>query len=149
MTKSSKMISTALSAVLLCALALSFVTSYAWLSGGNQIEPLIDSSVITQYFESGRGTADDPFIIHTPRHMYNFAWLQYMGQFNEPDPDNPGTLKQYYFELCDGDNEYAHNHNDSGIEGGVLDMAGWTLPPAGTPKTWSEIVQAVPTQPAM
>ncbi len=134
MTKSRKMISTALSAVLLCALALSFVTSYAWLSGGNQIEPMIDSSVITQYFESGRGTEAEPFIIHTPRHMYNFAWLQYMGQFNEEDPDNRGTIRQYYFELCDGNNEYAHDHNDSGIEGGALDMTGWTLPPVGTPK---------------
>ena len=34
------------------------------------------------YFASGSGEADDPFIINSPVHLYNLAWLQYLGYFN-------------------------------------------------------------------
>ena len=52
-----------------------------------------------------------PFGITVPRHLYNFAWLQYLGFYNKPAENG----KQYYFEL--GDN---------------IDMTGWVLPPIGT-----------------
>lgn len=120
-----------LTLILVLSLLLSSVgTSFAWLSGSNEAETGVNSYVLTQYFESGSGTAEDPFIIHTPRHLYNLAWLQYMGMFNVTED---GHVKQYYFELCDGTNTWSQSHNDTaGISGGVLDMGGWTLPPIGT-----------------
>ena len=52
-----------------------------------------------------------PYGITVPRHLYNFAWLQYLGFYNKPSDNG----KQFYFEL--GDN---------------IDMTGWVLPPIGT-----------------
>ena len=70
------------------------------------------------YFAYGNGTpttAEHPenrvYGITVPRHLYNLAWLQYLGYFNLEEENG----KQYYFEL--GDN---------------IDMTGWTLPPIGT-----------------
>ena len=70
------------------------------------------------YFAYGNGTptsAEHPndrvYGITVPRHLYNLAWLQYLGFFNLEEENG----KQYYFEL--GDN---------------IDMTGWTLPPIGT-----------------
>ncbi len=67
------------------------------------------------YYESGTGTALDPFIISTPKHLYNFAWLQDIGTYNK-DTNSDGNLdKQYFFKI----------KND-------LDMTGYVLPPIGT-----------------
>lgn len=125
--------------MLLCiAMLVPYIgTSFAWLGGTSEIEAGVEASVLSRYFESGTGTEENPFIIHTPRHLYNLAWLQYMGMFNEEDEDSAGNVKQYYFELCDGDNEWADDNDDDGIakDGNgdrVLDMDGWTLPPIGT-----------------
>lgn len=68
------------------------------------------------YFAYGNGydTTDPnprPFGISTPRHLYNLAWLHYMGQFDD---------RQYYFELADS------------IPDEGLDMTGYILPPIGT-----------------
>ena len=70
------------------------------------------------YFAYGNGsptTTEHPenrvYGITTPRHLYNLAWLQYLGIFNAANENG----KQYYFELADN-----------------IDMTGWTLPPIGT-----------------
>lgn len=64
----------------------------------------------TSYYESGSGDSiDDPYIISNRNHLYNLAWLQYMGRYNSP------SITQKYFKL----------KND-------IDMRGLTLPPIGT-----------------
>ena len=64
----------------------------------------------TSYYESGSGNSpQDPYIISNRNHLYNLAWLQYMGMYNNP------TITQKYFKL----------KND-------IDMNGLTLPPIGT-----------------
>lgn len=74
---------------------------------------ILDGVVDGAYFAYGNGsplnneTGDKPYGITTPRHLYNLAWLTYLGYFN----DKP----QMYFEL--GEN---------------IDMTGWALPPIGT-----------------
>ena len=65
------------------------------------------------YFARGEGTSSSPFIINKPIHLYNLAWLQYIGYFN--DENAP-----YYFALDPLDDQT------------TLDMAGWVLPPIGT-----------------
>ena len=67
------------------------------------------------YYESGTGTANDPFIISTPKHLYNLAWLQNIGKYNL-DTNIDGNLdSQKYFKL----------KND-------INMSGYVLPPIGT-----------------
>ena len=58
------------------------------------------------YFAYGSGTDADPFGISSPRHLYNLAWMQYLGMFED---------RQYHFELA----------ND-------VNMSGYYLPPIGT-----------------
>ena len=67
------------------------------------------------YYESGTGTANDPFIISTAKHLYNLAWLQDIGKYNQ-DTNIDGNLdSQKYFKL----------KND-------INMSGYVLPPIGT-----------------
>ena len=66
------------------------------------------------YYAYGEGTAEKPFGITRPRHLYNLAWLQYLGTYNKPAENG----KPYYFEL--GDN---------------VDMTDWVLPPIGDENT--------------
>ena len=111
--KKRKILQTAALSVLLASTITAGV-SFAWFYttaniGGNQGEanglPIIGSSK-SAYFAYGKGTSSQPYGIKTPRHLYNLAWLQYLGYFND---------QQYYFELADN-----------------IDMTGWTLPPIGT-----------------
>ena len=83
----------------------------------------IDGSTLGAYFAYGDGIPTDQqgnhrvYGINKPRHLYNLAWLQYLGYFEKTD--NSGNIIQYYFEI------------DPNLEG-ELDMSGWTLPPIGT-----------------
>lgn len=99
-------------AVLIGALQYSF----SWF-----IRPLnftmpgdIGGSTEVSYFESGDGSSEKPYVISSPVHLYNLAWLQYLGYFNLGDNINNG-LAQSYFVL----------KND-------IDMDGIAIPPIGT-----------------
>ena len=65
----------------------------------------------TSYTDEEHKAVDTPaaYEIKTPEQLYNLAWLQYMGYFN--DSDEP----PFYFYLS-----------------ADLDMTGWVLPPIGT-----------------
>ena len=115
---------TSLALLALCS-ALSLGSSLAWFSpsadignnGGTKDLP-IDGSTISSYFAYGDGQPyqedENGKIIHQPygikiqRHLYNLAWLQYLGMFNF-------DTTQQYFELADN-----------------VDMDGWIIPPIGT-----------------
>lgn len=93
--------------------------SQAWFSKTTSLTPGWSGTSDGAYFAYGNGVKrnqenekDQPYGITSPRHLYNLAWLQYLGFFNELDGNNYTT---YYFELA----------ND-------VDMTGWTLPPIGT-----------------
>lgn len=57
----------------------------------------VKGSSMGAYFAYGEGTSGSPFGINNPRHLYNLAWLQYLGYFNNHivGPDS-GPV---YFEL--------------------------------------------------
>ena len=69
------------------------------------------------YFADGDGSSAHPFIINTPRHLYNLAWLQYLGYFNN-NLVGPAS-GPVYFAL------------DENLQG-PLNMGGLTIPPIGT-----------------
>ena len=98
--------------------AVAFATStFAWFAyipalefgtGSGKIN--VGAGSETSYYESGSGDSiEDPYIISNRNHLYNLAWLQYMGMYNSPN------IRQKYFKL----------KND-------IDMSGITLPPIGT-----------------
>ncbi len=102
------------SVLLACGAALA--VTFSWFSNGNNVTRAIEGNTAGAYFASGKGTEDDPYIINKPVHLYNLAWLQYIGYFNK-DSNGDNTIdSQYYFKL-----------------GADITMTSeWTLPPIGT-----------------
>lgn len=101
----------------LIATALVLVLSIpavAWFLEAEDISPDVHGSAMTGYFYAGNGSIDHPYQLKSAKHVYNLAWLQYMGYLNEEDP-NTGKINQLYFELIDD-----------------IDMDGIILPPIGT-----------------
>ena len=94
----------------------TIASSLAWLSDKRDIE--INSKVggasEGAYFAYGDGSIESPYGIETARHLYNLAWLQYLGYFNKPKNN---TITPVYFEL-----------------NADINMTGWVLPPIGTTK---------------
>lgn len=88
--------------------------SYAWFKNKNIIQEAFVGKSYGSYFAYGNGTAEKPYGITRPLHLYNLAWLQYLGHFNQADES--GKLKrQFHFELGDD-----------------FDASTLTLPPIGT-----------------
>ncbi len=80
--------------------------SFSWFTNKNNItNSNLTGKTLGAYFARGNGTSTDPYVINKPIHLYNLAWLQYIGYFKE----------ETYF-IIESD----------------LDMSGWILPPIGT-----------------
>jgi hypothetical protein len=94
-----------------------FAGSFAWfqdLNAANMNNG--EGQTASAYFAGGDGSAASPYLIDKPVHLYNLAWLQYLGFFNKTtDGTAAGTLDQKHFALS-----------------ADLDMTGWVLPPIGT-----------------
>ena len=97
--------------LLALAVIVLISVSLAWF-GKPPLFP-VGGEVMPGYFAGGNGTAAAPYVINRPIHLYNLAWLQNMGRFNEKNED--GTYTQFHFVLA-----------------ADLDMTGWVLPPIGT-----------------
>lgn len=108
-------------------IGITISISYAWFTSGNQFDsPEVSGYSKAAYFAGGDGSKDNPYIIANKRHLYNLAWLQYLGKFNqEVGSDDENTayvdesqyMKTYYFEL----------NND-------IDCGDMYMPPIGTTK---------------
>jgi hypothetical protein len=110
---------------LFISIVFIFCTSFSWFIDDNTKKTTIDGSTPTAYYKSGDGSKDNPYIIAKPIHLYNFAWLQYMGTYNKTDSD--GNLIQTYFKIESDDTDESGN--------AVLDMSNTkysVLPPIGT-----------------
>ncbi len=102
--------------LLLMIFALLVHASVAWFAAIFPVAPdgQFSASSIAAYFAGGDGNIDTPYEIEKPIHLYNLAWLQYLGLFNQ-DKDGDGQIEQNYFVL----------NND-------VDMTGLVIPPIGT-----------------
>ena len=103
-----------LSAVISTGVVIGISSAISWFLPAIVIEASdnkITGTIEGAYYESGEGTEELPFVISQPRHLYNLAWLQYLGYYNKAAENG----KQYYFVL---------KHD--------IDMSGWTIPPIGT-----------------
>ena len=99
------------------------ITSLAWFSNSYQFTPDASGSAVTGYFAGGDGSKEHPYQINSPIHVYNLAWLQYMGYLNE---EEDGTITQLYFEIIEPIKEPGEEQD------GKIDMEGIVLPPIGT-----------------
>ena len=91
---------------ILLTIGLLVTASYAWFINSEFVEPNISGYSVAAYFGGGDGTTNNPFIIKNQRHLYNLAWLQYLGYFNKQATGNyakykagSGTLTQYSFSI--------------------------------------------------
>lgn len=79
------------------ATIIAITNSAAWFTHtafvGKSQNPF-GGTVEDAYYAYGDGTADNPFGISRPRHLYNLAWLQFLGFYNHTNDH------QYYFELA-------------------------------------------------
>ena len=95
---------------MILSLFSSIGITFAWWFVDNMLVSNVTGKTPPSYFAFGDGSEEDPYGISSPVHLYNLAWLQYLGQFN-----NPEEQKQYHF-VVDKD----------------IDMTGLVLPPIGT-----------------
>lgn len=103
---------------LVLGVAISVTSSLSWFDETVKIETENVTGVSEgAYFHSGNGTKDYPYTITRKRHLYNLAWLQYLGYFATKDSSGNMSGKQntVYFRLL----------ND-------VDMDGMNIPPIGT-----------------
>lgn len=119
-----KKIFTTLSITLISMLFLAAAiisATQAWFTLVADYIPTWKSSSEGAYFAYGNGKAraegseNEPYGITRPIHLYNLAWLQYLGYFDINDVDDEYSLDNVRFELA-----------------ADIDMTGWTLPPIGT-----------------
>lgn len=110
-----KRIFRSLAALLIIVISFSAI-SFAWLASGKYLNfpSSFGGSATPAYFAGGDGSKDNPFRITNPVHLYNLAWLQYLGYFNRREGFN-NDRDQTYFEL-----------------GKDVDMRGTAIPPIGT-----------------
>ena len=108
---------------------LAWIAAFVHIDNTTKNNTPISAQTLGAYFAYGNGLPTSQahpeyrvYGITKPRHLYNLAWLQYLGYFDRTDSTNPGDKKdgekygtQFYFELA----------ND-------LNMQGWVLPPIGT-----------------
>ncbi len=88
--KNKKLTSHIIALFVICSLLITYVSaSLAWLAEDTSKPLNVSGSSISSYFASGKGTAEDPYELNHPRHVYNLSWLQNSGYFEE----------KTYFEL--------------------------------------------------
>ncbi len=100
-----------------CLLIVTITVAYAWYItkvADDFKSPLITGKSTAAYYAGGDGSKAKPYKIANERHLYNLAWLQYLGTYNK-DYDEDGVIDQYYFEVI----------ND-------IDCNDLVLPPIGT-----------------
>ena len=102
----------------------AIASTIAWFDNKTSVTPaIIEGSSQGAYFGGGDGTEGTPYLIKNQRHLYNLAWLQYLGEFNKNvDSDSTAVDKQYYFK------------RDDSLQANGLDRSSFVLPPIGTEK---------------
>ena len=92
------------------------VAAFCWFAQSDGFSTNFKSSTATAYFAGGDGSREKPYQITAPVHLYNLAWLQYLGYFNLRNGFNNGRAQSYFKLTAD------------------IDMSVYTLPPIGTEK---------------
>ncbi len=107
----------AITVVLLIVSFITFLTSaFGWLSIYHTVPANVGAGVYADYFDGGDGkSANTAYGLSEPIHVYNLAWLQYMGILNSTYTADGTKIQQPYFKV----KKY-------------IDMEGMIIPPIGT-----------------
>lgn len=99
--------------------------SLMWFAKMNAINLDFGGSVLSQYFDSGDGSEEDPFVITRPKHWENLVWLHNnVSTFYQAINNGSGDAtseKGYYFQVGKlnpdiGDGVYyVYDYNDNGM----------------------------------
>ena len=101
-------------------------STLAWFKGEITLQGLT-GGMKGAYFAGGDGSADNPYQITHPIHLYNLAWLQYLGTFNNDKATNPETGS-----VLTDSSGHQMTYRYHFVIKNDLDMSGWALPPIGT-----------------
>jgi len=90
--------------LLIGVICVTTTSIYAWYLGYVGLDPKTDEiriSANSTYYAAGNGTKENPYIITKPRHLYNLAWLQDLGYYDETKDSDTSTseIDPFYFEL--------------------------------------------------
>ena len=110
--------------MLVFCIVSSFITaSLAWFAEVADIntDGEFSGESVAAYFGKGDGTKENPYYVSTANHVYNLAWLQNSGAFNE---------NKTYFKLCDSEGEPIEL-DMKGLISGTEQTSG-AIPPIGT-----------------
>lgn len=111
--------------VALTVVLLVQAVGLAWMSDNGLSSPIdITSNVHKAYFESGDGSKETPYVIATPLQLYYFAWLQYLGYFNQDGDDEGTEIDTVYFTLKNDIDMYTTDEDGKPLQ--------YVLPPIGT-----------------
>lgn len=106
-------------------LLMNLSTSLAWLAN-DRIVGEFSATTMLGFFARGNGTEEDPYVINRPTHLYNLAWLQNSGIFNN-------TEGKEYFRISDAtDNNGAITLDMGGKLTGTNGTETGAIPPIGT-----------------
>lgn len=110
---------------LLTAFAVITATAFCWLKDGNALifPSTFNGSATPAYFAGGDGSAKNPYEISNAVHLYNLAWLQYLGYFNMREDTNADG------EVTSFNNKLTQSHF---VLKNNIDMKGRAIPPIGT-----------------
>ncbi len=90
----------ALSLFLMSGVTAVVVSTIAWFKDVSMFSPSnASSSVITNYFDSGKGTQADPLVITRPIHYYNLVYLQETNPTIEAISAQPFADSVLYFQF--------------------------------------------------
>lgn len=108
-----------------CAFGMSILLpTMSWFNSDTSSPISVDGNIHGSYFESGDGTAANPFEIARPIQLYYLSWLQELGYFNEAvlDPNTEEyVLKQQY-----------HFYLSTDLDMNIENEDPYLLPPIGT-----------------
>ena len=78
-----------------CFIGITIAISWAWFLNNELVTPDVSGYSASAYFAGGDGSEENPYQIASPKHLYNLAWLQYLGVFNQPGcTDEDGKVIQ-------------------------------------------------------
>ena len=104
-------------ALFLALFSIGYV--FAWFADGVTTQLNLNGSA-GSYFAYGNGSAEQPFGITTPQHLYNLAWLNNTGRFDKT---------KYYFTVGTRTQNEDGRYTYTPV---TIDMGDTVLPPIGT-----------------
>ena len=116
------------SGIIFTCVASGLLASIAWFASANKFDVDITGSVVEEYFHTGTGTANNPFVITRPIHYYHL--VEFFQRETALDATAEFGTDYLYFQVGydldnDGDLE-VYEYDDQGIYQGTSEAASYS-----------------------